>query len=196
MLLKKILLASILSLSIAIASFATEKFEIDSGNSSIHFSVNHLVISNAKGSFKDFSGVILYDETNTENSSVNVVIKTASIDTDNEARDKHLRDADFFDVQKYPEITFKSTKVQKKGKSYVCVGTLTMHGVSKEVTIPFEINGVIKDPLGGISRLGAHGDTSLNRKDYGLNWNKVLDNGGLAVGENVKISLEVEAVKK
>jgi polyisoprenoid-binding protein YceI len=195
MLSKKILTSFLLISSLVTSAFAADKYEIDPAHSAVSFSVKHLVITNAKGNFKDFSGVIIYDDKKIENSTVDVKIKTASINTENEQRDTHLKGADFFDAAKYPEITFKSKQVKKQGKGYVCIGTLSMHGVSKEITIPFNVNGVVKDPWGG-TRIGTQAVTALNRKDYGLTWNKTLDNGGLAVGEDVNISLDVEAIKK
>ena len=128
---------------------------------------------------------------------MNAKIKADSIDTDNEKRDEHLKTPEFLDTAKYPEITFISKQIKKaKGNNnYICIGNLTMHGVTKEIALPFQITGLIKG-MKGESRLGANANIILNRKDFGLNWNKAMDNGGLVIGEQVKVSLEIEAVKQ
>jgi polyisoprenoid-binding protein YceI len=174
-----------------------ENFKADTAHSSLSFTITHMVVSKVRGNFKDFKVDLKYDAKDIEKSSAEVVIKSASINTQNEKRDGHLRSADFFDVEKYPEITFKSTGVKKKGKKYALVGTLTMHGVSKEVTVPFEIMGQMTDPRGSI-RLGIEGFTLLNRKDFALNWNRSLDKGGFVLGDQVtvEILLELKNVKK
>jgi polyisoprenoid-binding protein YceI len=171
-----------------------QTFEIDPVHSSVGFTIRHIV-SNVKGRFTDFSGAIVYDPKKIENSSVNVVIKAASLDTDNEKRDNHLRSPDFFEVEKYPEIIFKSTKVVKEGEKYILHGLFTMHGVEKSVSFPFEILGVAPGP-GGVQRAGFEAETKLNRKDYGIIWNRTLDQGGLLLGEEVKINLSIEAAEK
>jgi len=171
-----------------------QTFKIDPVHSSVGFSIRHLV-SNVKGRFTDFSGTIVYDPKKIENSSVNVTIKTTSIDTDNENRDNHLRSPDFFDAEKNPEITFQSTRVVKKGKKLLMQGTLNLHGVEKSVSFPFQILGTMKDPKGN-ARAGFEAELSLNRKDFGITWNRTLDQGGLLLGEEVKIMLAVEALEE
>jgi polyisoprenoid-binding protein YceI len=171
-----------------------QTFKIDPVHSSVGFSIRHLV-SNVKGRFTDFSGTIVYDSKKTENSSVNVTIKTTSIDTDNENRDNHLRSPDFFDAEKNPEITFQSSKVVKKGKKFLVQGTLNLHGVEKSVSFPCQILGTMKDPKGN-ARAGFEAELSLNRKDFGITWNRTLDQGGLMLGEEVKIMLAVEALEE
>jgi polyisoprenoid-binding protein YceI len=171
------------------------EYEADIAHSSLSFKISHMVVSKVRGHFNDFSVTIKEDPNDITKSSVAVVIKTASIDTDNEKRDNHLRSADFFDAEKYPEITFQSSRIEKKGDAYAAVGTLNMHGVSKEITIPFEITGKMKDPWGN-TRAGIEASTQLDRKDYGLNWNKTLDKGGLMVGNEVKIEILLEMVSK
>lgn len=190
----KTLILTIL-LTFLIASFASagEKYEIDLAHSSIGFSAKHLVISNTKGVFKDFSGAIILDETDISKSSVNVTIKTASISTDNEKRDNHLKSADFLDVANHPEITFKSKSVSKTDDGYRMVGDLTIRGVTKEVTIPFTLVGPV-DAFGG-KRIGAEASLTINRQDFGILWSRTLDNGGLVVSNEIKITLEVEGVK-
>jgi polyisoprenoid-binding protein YceI len=188
---------SLLAISTLLSVFAltqAQTFEIDPVHSSVGFSIRHIV-SNVKGRFTDFGGIVIYDSKKIENSSVNVTIKADSIDTDNEKRDGHLRSPDFFEVEKYPEITFKSTRVVKKGKKYMVHGTFTMHGVSTEISFPFEILGVAQGPGGG-ARAGFEAELTLNRKDYGIVWNRTLDQGGLLLGDEVRIMLALEAVEK
>ncbi len=192
---KLILIALIIGLFAVSVAFASDEYEIDVVHSSIGFSVRHLMISNVTGNFNDFSGKLLFDEDDLTKSSVEIGIKTASVNTNNENRDNHLRAADFFNAEKFPEITFKSSKVEKSGETFVLLGSFTMHGVSKEISIPFEFIGKIMGPMGK-QILGFEGSTKLDRKDFGITWNKTLDEGGLAVGNEVKIQLNIEAVKK
>jgi polyisoprenoid-binding protein YceI len=177
------------------AARAAEPYVLDPVHSSTEFSVRHMMLSNVKGRFKELSGQVLFDEQDIKKSSVSVVIKTASISTGEEARDNHLRSPDFFDAQKYPEITFKSQRVEEGNGALVCLGTLTIRGVSREVAIPFTFVGKVKDPAGK-TRIGFEGNLTINRQDYGVSWSKTLDNGGVVVGDEVKISLAVEAVKQ
>jgi len=176
-------------------AFGADTYSIDPAHSSIGFSVRHMVISNVKGRFTDFSGTLIYDEKDLSKSSVEITIKAASINTDVKQRDDHLRSGDFFDVAKYPDITFKSTRVDKKGEAYVAIGILTMHGVAKEVAIAFKIGGKARDGSGA-THLGAEGTLKVNRQDYGVAWNRTLDDGGLMVGNDVQLELNIEAVKK
>jgi polyisoprenoid-binding protein YceI len=171
-------------------ALAADQYKIDPNHSSASFSVRHMLISNVPGRFKDVSGTIVYDEADVTKSSVEAVIKTATITTDNDGRDKHLRSADFFDVEKYPEITFKSKRVEKRGNQLVAIGTLTMKSVSKDIELPFEI-GKLTTPRG--TKIGVTAETKLNRQEYGVSWSQKLDNGGLAVGDEVKIELSLEA---
>ncbi len=191
---KSVLLSAAAGLLVAGTAFGADSYKIDTAHSSVGFSVKHMVITNTKGNFKDFSGEILFDPKNVTKSSVKVTIKAASIDTDNADRDKHLRSGDFFDAETHPEITFVSKKVEKKGDGYLLTGTLTLRGVSKEVSFPFTLTGPVQDPWGN-TRIGAEAGLTINRQDYGVSWNKTLDTGGVLVGDNVKIELAVEAVK-
>jgi polyisoprenoid-binding protein YceI len=184
-----------LLLALSTAAFAAEPYVIDPVHSSTEFSVRHMMLSNVKGRFKELSGQILFDEQALKKSSVSVVIKTESIYTGEEKRDNHLRSPDFLDAQKFPEITFKSQRVEERNGSLVCLGTLTIRGVSHEVAIPFAYLGKVKDPSGK-SRIGFEGSLSINRQEYGVSWSKTMDNGGVVVGDEVKISLAVEAVKQ
>jgi polyisoprenoid-binding protein YceI len=175
-------------------AIAADTFSIDKSHSSILFAVKHMVITKVKGEFTEYAGTILYDASDVSKSSVEVTIKTASIDTKDEKRDDHLRNPDFFDTETYPEITFKSKAISKSEKGFVATGDLTMRGVTKEIEIPFEITGVIDDPWGN-TRMGVAAELELNRQDYGISWSKSLDAGGLVVGDNVEIEIEIEAIK-
>lgn len=175
--------------------FAVTVYEADKVHSSVSFTIRHMVVSKVRGHFNDFTVDLKEDEEDITRSSVTAVIKTASIDTGNEKRDNHLRSADFFDVEKFPEIVFKSQAVKKKGDKYELWGTLTMHGVTKNMIIPFEILGKMTD-RGGNTRLGIEAHLTLDRKDYGLKWNKTLDTGGLAVGNEVTIEILLEMFAK
>ena len=173
---------------------ATETFDIDTSHSNVSFKIRHL-ISNTAGRFSDFSGSIAFDAADPARSSVSLTIKSASIDTADAKRDGHLKSPDFFDVAKYPELTFASTKISKSsGNTYNVTGNFTMHGVTREITIPVEILGVAKDPWGN-ERAGFSTSFTLDRKDYGIVWNKVLDAGGTLLGNEVAVSINIEAVK-
>jgi polyisoprenoid-binding protein YceI len=183
-----------LSAAAALPAQAADIYNIDPGHSQVGFQVRHLV-TQVSGKFNDYKGAVQLDPAKLEGSSVDFAIKTASIDTGVPDRDKHLRSADFFDVEKFPEITFKSKSVKATGKDqYAVTGTFTMHGVSKEITLSVTFNGTAKDPWGG-QRAGFSAETTLNRKDYGIVWNKALDNGGALLGDDVKIAVNLEAVK-
>ena len=192
---KKVFLTLILATVFLINfSFATDKYQIDPVHSTIGFSVKHMVISNVKGNFTDFSGVIYLDDKDIKNSRVEVTIKASSINTRNERRDAHLKSPDFFDAEKYPDITFKSKKIEKNDNGYVIVGDLTIKGVTKEVSFPFTYFGPINDPWGN-QRNGVQASLTINRQDFGVSWNNTLDNGGLVVGNEVNIEINLEVVK-
>lgn len=170
-------------------------YQIDPVHSSIGFKIRHLV-GNVKGEFAKFKGTIQFDPKAPAKGSVETTVESASIDTRNERRDTHLRSADFFDVEKYPKIVFKSKKVTAKGKNGLAVaGTLTMHGVTKPVTLNSTYAGQMKDPMGNM-RAAFSGTTTINRKSFGISWNKILDQGGTMLGDTVTISLEIEAILK
>ncbi len=192
---KKSLSVVIMGLLMAGTALSADRYQIDPVHSSIIFSVRHLVINKVKGNFKEFSGTIYYDENDVTKSSVEVTIKTASINTDNAKRDAHLRSPDFFDAAKYPEITFRSKRIIREGDRYVAIGDLTMRGVSREIRIPFKIIGKVTDPWGN-TRIGVEASLTLNRQDYGISWSQTLDNGGLVVGNEVDIELNIQAVKQ
>lgn len=174
--------------------FAVTEYELDKAHSSVSFTIRHMVVSKVRGSFNDFN-VTLKEGADITESSVTAVIKAASIDTGNEKRDNHLRSADFFDVEKFPEIVFKSLAVKKKGDKYELWGKLTMHGVTKNIIIPFEILGKMTD-RGGNTRMGVEAHLTLDRTEYGLKWNRTLDKGGLVVGTEVKIEILLELIAK
>jgi polyisoprenoid-binding protein YceI len=186
--------AAVLVGFLAVTSWAAEEYKIDRAHSSVGFAVRHMVVSKVKGEFNEWSGTILYDDKNIYKSSVEVTIKTASVDTKDVKRDEHLRSADFFDVEKQPEIIFKSKRIEKSDDGYVAVGDLTLRGVTKEIQISFEIAGMITDPYGN-TRMGLSASTKINRQDFGVSWSKTLDTGGLVVSDDVDIEIEIEAVK-
>jgi polyisoprenoid-binding protein YceI len=191
---RKTLLAAALIAASTVAARA-DVYNIDKGHSEVSFQVRHLV-TQVRGNFNDYQGTINLDPANLEHSSVDFQIKAASIDTNLPDRDKHLRSEEFFYVEKYPEITFKSKSIKKTGKdTYDVAGTLTMRGVSKEVTLPVAFLGMVKDPWGN-EKAGFSTDLTLNRKDYGINWNAALDNGGVVLSDDVKISINLETQKK
>jgi polyisoprenoid-binding protein YceI len=178
----------------AATSTAADKYTVDPSHSSIGFAVRHMVVSKVKGFFNEYTATILYDDKDITKSSAEVTIKMESIDTRDAKRDEHLRTPDFFDAAKYPEITFKSKRIEKSEDGFVAVGDLTMRGVTKEISIPFIVAGVVTDPWGN-TRLGLSGGTKLNRQDYGISWSKSLDKGGLVVSDDVQIEIEIEAIK-
>ena len=191
------LLSLIVILLISGSAFAQDTYIIDNAHSYVGFGIKHLVISTVKGSFREFEGTVNHDENDISKSGVEVSIKVASIDTDNEKRDEHLRAPDFFDVEKYPEMTFKSTRVEKTDDGLIMHGLLTMHGVTKEVAVPFEIAGKIENPWGnGNTVMAFDGVAKISRKEFGMTWNKAIEAGGVVVGDEVKIELHIEAVKK
>ncbi len=177
---------------LAVNSFAQEKFEIDPVHSNMGFTVRHMVVSKVSGNFTKFSGTILYDEKDITKSSVNVTLKTASINTQNERRDNHLRSPDFFDAANDSDITFVSKKIEKRKDGYVAIGDLTIRGITKEVELPFKILGTHKTQRGTL--MGVEANMTLNRFDYGVKWDKTLDDGSLIVSKEVDINLTVEAL--
>ena len=189
-----ITLTCLSALLIVQSAFAADTFVIDNAHSSLGFQIRHL-FSNVMGKFDDFAGTIQFDEASPEQSSVEVTIKTASIDTGVKMRDDDLRSPNFFDAEKYPEITFKSKSVKATGKNTADVaGDLTMHGVTKEVVLKVELIG--KGPgMKGSFVSGWDATTALKRSDFGLAWNKAIE-GTQVVGDDVKVELHVEADKK
>jgi polyisoprenoid-binding protein YceI len=169
---------------------AVTKYAADAAHSNIGFSVPILGgLSSVRGKFTDFTIEIVYDDKDVTKSSVNAVIKATSVDTGIERRDAHLRNADFFDVEKFPEITFQSSRIEKQGTGFIAHGTFTMHGVAKEIALPFTINGVRKDEKTGKTTLGATARTTVNRKDYGVSFSRP-DNPTF-LGDMVEIELNI-----
>lgn len=170
-------------------------YNIDPSHSSANFSIKHMMIAKVHGGFEKMSGKFQYDTANLGNSSVDVTIEAASINTREAQRDAHLKSADFFDVEKYPTITFKSTRFEKSGGDLKIIGDLTIHGVTNTVTL--EVDGPteeLKDPWGN-AKVGASATAKIKRKDFGLTWNAALEAGGLLVGDDVSISIDVQFVK-
>ena len=170
-------------------------YNFDKAHSFIGFKVRHMGLVEVPGFFRDFTGSVNFDPTDVTKSTVEFTAKAASVDTGVAPRDKHLRTADFFDVEKYPDITFKSTKVEKKGKGWIVTGDFTMRGVTKSISFPFQIAGWLPadDRSGG--KMGIAADTTINRRDYGVNWGNNLPSGVPAVSDNVTITLQIEAGK-
>ncbi|MBW3571043.1 MAG: YceI family protein [Gemmatimonadetes bacterium] len=177
-------------------STTTTTWTIDPAHTAVEFSLKHLMISTVRGRFGDVSGTIVLDEANPEASTVTAEIDVTSIDTRQEQRDAHLRSADFFDAEKYPVLTFNSTRVESLGGGrYKVVGDLTIRGVTREVVLQATDEGRGGDPWGG-RRAAFSATTSIDRSDFGLTWNQALETGGVLVGNEIRISLEVQAVQQ
>lgn len=168
-------------------------WRIDQPHSDISFRIRHLV-SRVRGRFGEWSGTIVADPRNLAGGSVQVEIKTASIDTNNEPRDTHLRSVDFFDAEKHPTITFRSTRVQTRGRGITVAGNLTMHGVTRPVVLTSEATA----PAGaaGKRRIGFEASTSISRKDFDVTWNRAAEGGGVVLGDEVEITINIEAVEQ
>ena len=169
-------------------------FEIDKTHSQVSFKVKHMMISNVQGTFKAYDAEIEFDKKTMQFTSLSAEMETKSVDTGIEKRDNHLRSADFFDATKNPLITFEMTNYKGDKEEGKMDGNLTIRGISKDVTLDVEIGGIIKDPA-GLTRLGFVLEGKIKRKDFGLKWNKLLEAGGLAVSETVKLTIEIEAIE-
>lgn len=188
------LLLALFTIGLSSRAFA-DSYEIDQVHSRVGFKIRHLMISNVVGSFGDFQGKIEFDPRAIEKSSTTAEIKIASINTANSKRDDHLRGDDFFSATKFPSMKFISKKVTKKDdQNFDIEGELTIRGVTKPVTLAAVYTGSITD-FAGVQKIGFTATTTINRKDFGLTWNKVLEAGGVAVGENVQIEIEIEAAR-
>ena len=173
----------------------TAEWALDSTHSHIGFSVSHMVVSSVGGRFKQFSGKVELDDANLTKSQVDISIKADSLDTDDAKRDEHLRSPDFFDAKKFPTLSFKLTKIVKAGgKKYKLSGDLTIHGVTKSVTLDAELSDAIKNPWGKMVR-SVKLTGKIKRADFGLKWNKTLDAGGVLVGDDVTLDVQVEIDK-
>lgn len=182
-------------MSTATTSSLTGSYTIDPSHSQIGFGARHAMVTKVRGQFKKFSGSGFFDTENQSNSKLQVVIQAASIDTGNTDRDAHLRSNDFFSMDEFPQITFTSTAFEKiDADSYHVIGDLTMKGVSKSVTLDLEFTGNAVDPYNN-ARIGFEGKTTVNRKDWGVNWNAALDAGGVLVGEKITLEFEISAIR-
>ncbi len=170
------------------------RWNVDPEHSTIEFRVTHMVVSKTTGRFTDYQGFIDMDADAGTVTSIEGRINTASVNTNHEKRDAHLRNPDFFDVGKYPVMTYKMKNYKKTTEGYEAVGELTLHGVTRDVTLTGHFNGTTKDPWGN-TRAGFTAEGKLNRKDFGMVWNKTLDSGGLVVGDEVFLKLDIECIK-
>ena len=178
------------------ARAATERYSVDLDHSIVGFSVAHMVVSKTTGRFTDYAGFIEMDPEAKTVKALEAVIQTASVSTNHAKRDTHLKTPDFFNVEKFPTMTWKMKSYEKHGDKYMAKGDLTLLGVTKEVVLMGTFNGVIpKDPWGN-TRAGFTAEGKINRKDFGMNWSKALDSGGLVVGDDVDIRLEIECIKQ
>lgn len=178
------------------AKSTVTRWKIDPAHSEVAFAAKHMMISTVRGRFSDVSGHIDFDEENPTSAKIDVEIAVTSVDTRQEPRDNHLRSADFFDVENHPTMTFVSSKVERvKGNEYRVSGDLTIRGTTHEITLDASFEGAHPDPWGG-TRAGFAATGKINRHDFGLNWNAAIEAGGVVVGPEIKLQLEVEAVKE
>ncbi|THJ20320.1 MAG: YceI family protein [Nitrospira sp. CG24D] len=175
---------------------ATERYNVDPDHTIVGFKVAHMVVSKTTGRFMDYTGFIEMDPEAKTVKAIEADIKTASVTTNHEKRDIHLKSPDFFNVEKYQAMTYRMTSYAKDGDRYVAKGNLTLLGVTKEIALTGMLNGIQAKDLYGMTRAGFSATGKINRKDFGMVWNKLLDNGGLAVGDEVEITLEVECIKQ
>jgi len=184
------------TMNLAAVSFGQNTvWKIDPSHSTLGFSIDHLVVSETVGEFKDYTVTIISDKEDFTDAKINVIIQTSSIDTEDNDRDKHLKSKDFFNVEKYPQIEFKSMEFTKKPNGeYILVGTLQMHGITKKVTLNAKFGGIIKDLWGG-TRAGLKIWGALDRYEYGLKYNSLMEAGGLSIGREVRIECRVELIK-
>jgi polyisoprenoid-binding protein YceI len=181
-------------ISVAGARAETARYDVDPDHSTIGFSVDHMVVSKTRGQFTEYIGFIEMDHDAKTVKAIEATIKTPSLTTNHQKRDTHLKGPDFFDVEQYPTMIYKMKSYRKTGDGYTAIGDLTLHSVTKEITLVGNFNGVNKDPWGN-TRAGFTAEGKVNRKDFGINWNKALDNGGVIVGNEVLIKLDVECIK-
>ncbi|TRX59099.1 YceI family protein [Fulvivirga sp. M361] len=192
---KKITIVAVAVLLSIGAVAQSTNWKVDPSHSSIGFSIDHMVISETVGEFNAYDMIVKSNKDDFTDAQFEVTIQTGSIDTKDEKRDGHLKSADFFDAEKYPTITFKGKKLQKvEGNKYKVTGLLTMHGITKEVTLDAKFGGTVKDPWGG-TRAGLKIWGEVDRYDYDLKYNSVLEAGGLAIGQEVRIECRIELVK-
>ncbi|MBM4304484.1 MAG: YceI family protein [Deltaproteobacteria bacterium] len=184
----------ILSFVLSSVVFSTQ-WDVDGAHASAVFKIRHMTVSNVSGEITGMTGSLKVDDKDNNHMALEGSLDMNTINTNNKERDNHLKAPDFFDVKKFPNATFKSKIISKgAGDKVTLVGDFTLHGVTKEVTIEGELTSAIKDPFGKVRR-GLSGTTQINRKDFGISWNKVLDNGGFALGDTVDVSIEIELVQ-
>ena len=189
-------LASGLSLGVATIALAEmAKWNLDKDHTTLGFQVVHMVVSKTKGKFTEYSGTVEMDVEKREFKTFEAVIQTASVTTDHQKRDDHLRSADFFDAKTFPTMTYKMKSYTKSGDQYTAIGDITLLGVTKELTLVGTFNGVAQDPWGN-TRAGFTASGTMNRKDFGMKFSKLLDNGGLMVSDEVQLILEIEVIKE
>ena len=182
----------LVALGLSSSARASETYNLDPAHSTVGFAVSHMVINTVKGKFNEFTGTVALEGNVVQEAKG--AIQTKSVDTGVARRDADLRSATFFDADKYPTITFQSKRAEKKGDETMLVGDFTMHGVTREMSLPVTVKGPIKDPWGN-NRIGLQAKAKLSRKDYGLLYSKALETGGLVVGDEVEIEINAEAVK-
>jgi polyisoprenoid-binding protein YceI len=187
------LLTALFLFAISASQLFAGNYTIDKNHSEVSFSVTHMVISEVEGNFSDYTVDLNFDQNDLSKFSVETIIKIASINTENEKRDNHLKSPDFFDAAKYPDMIFKSNKLEKTDKGYIAHGTLSMHGISKEVSLPFKVTGPIKDPWGN-TRIGVKATLEINRQDFKVKWSQTMDGGGLVVSDEVEINISAEFI--
>jgi len=185
---------SLLTVWPTLAQAEPARWNVDPEHSTIEFRVVHMLVSKTTGHFTEYQGFIDMDAEAETVKAIEAAIKTASVNTNHAKRDAHLRNADFFDVEKYPTMTYRMKQYQKTADGYQAVGELTLRGVTKDITLTGNLNGVAKDPWGNL-RAGFNAEGKLNRKDFGMVWSKSLDGGGLVVGDEVLIKLDIECIK-
>jgi polyisoprenoid-binding protein YceI len=181
-----------LAFTASLLAASAETYRIDGAHSAANFSVRHMMVSNVRGQLGRLSGTVEFDAANLAASKVTASVDVKAINTNEPKRDDHLRSADFFDVAQFPNAMFESTKWWKDGDKVKVAGNLTMHGVTKPVTLDLEVSAPVKDAKGG-SRIGATATGKINRKDFGITWNRMLDNGGVTVSDEVQVTLDIAA---
>lgn len=191
-----IMTKTFLSLAVSAMGVFAQSYDIDSAHSGASFTVKHMMVSNVSGRFSNVQGKVSFDEKNMAKSSIEATVDVATINTNEPKRDGHLKSPDFFDVAKYPTMTFKSSKVYKAGGKYLVDGMLTLHGISKAVTLTIDEFSPEVTPAPGKIVRGAVAKTKISRKEFGLVWNKTIETGGVVVGDEIAITLEIEATRK
>jgi polyisoprenoid-binding protein YceI len=182
------------TVEVAPAAGTKTTWKLDPSHTAVEFSAKHLMITTGKGRITDIEGTIVSDEKNPQNSSVEATLKAASIDTRTDQRDQHLRSADFLHAELFPDIKFRSTRIEGGKENFKLTGDLTIRDVTRPITLDVQFEGRTKDPWGG-ERVGFSATGKIDRRDFGLTWNQALEAGGVVVGNDIKISLEVEAVR-